>query len=191
MYGRQYFDCAPMRCKLSVESCADSHRRGLNLSCLDCSAGEKHVATAGDAYRGAKQGNDVRSLRASLGQTCIRCGTSHNRLISESLCVACYNRSTEVARGRNSKGGWPGQAAAKLRRAEALIVCDDPIELGEYLNSKSSQSKTMEWTRIDRDSALLESILTGRAELEAMLSRILPSASIVDFTERAIERPAG
>lgn len=188
IYGLQLFECKPLRAKINTTACADNHRRGLNLSCLTCPAGRLHATMAPACpYPGAKQGDDVRSLRSSRSRTCIRCGErSVGRLMSESYCPACWNRSLEIARGTNSKGAWPRLAASKLRRVEAMITAA-PAELAKFLSGKFSSTKVMQWEPISAGAALLIGIAASRQELESMLRRILPSAEIADFTEAVIE----
>lgn len=190
LYGRQYFQCAPMRCKLSVEACADNHRRGLNLACLTCPAGATHAETAPDGlYQSADQSDDARGLRSSMGRSCIRCGEQQaGRLMAESFCPACWNRSLEVIAGKNSKGSWPVMAAAKLRRIEAIVVADAEV-LAEFLRSKFSQTKVLKWELVEPGAALLTGVLASRGELETMLGRVLPDATVEDFSERAILPP--
>lgn len=190
LYGRRYFQCSPMRCKLSVEACADNHRRGLNLACLSCAAGAKHAQTAADGiYQASDQGSDARGLRQSMGRSCIRCNEQQaGRLMAESYCPACWNRSLEVIAGRNSKGTFPVLAAAKLRRIEAIVVADAEA-LAEFLRRKFVSSKVLKWELIDSGAALLTGVAAGREELRQMLNRTMPDAEIADFTERAIVPP--
>lgn len=110
--------------------------------------------------------------------------------MAESFCPKCWNRCLELISGRNSKGHWPKEAAKKLRRIEALIVADADL-LAEFLGGKFSSTKVLRWTSIDVGAVLLEGIAGSRLEIGAMLARILPDAEVVDFTERAIEPPAG
>lgn len=190
MYGRKYFDCQPMRATLSIESCADNHRRGLNLACLHCPAGAKHATTAPDGiYQAADQGSDARGLRQSMGRSCIRCNEQQaGRLMAQSFCTPCWNRALECVTGKNSKGSWPAMAAAKLRRIEAIVVTDAEA-LAEFLRRKFASSKVMRWTVIEPGAALLEGIAASKAEVQLMLDRTMPDATIEDFTERAIVPP--
>lgn len=110
--------------------------------------------------------------------------------MAESFCPKCWNRALEVISGRNSKGHWPKEAAKKLRRIEALIVADAD-EMGEFLGGKFSSTKVLKWEPISAGAALLTGIAAGRQELEKMLARVLPDSEVADYTERAIEPPAG
>ncbi len=190
LYGRRYFDCAPMRCKLSVESCADNHRRGLCLPCLECPAGRSHAQTIGDAQRRAVGStDDTKGLRDCIGRPCVRCGNHHNgRMMAASFCARCWNRALEVIAGRNRKGHWPAITAQKLRRVEALIEAE-PEQLAAFLATKFAQTKVMRWTAVDAGGVLLEAVMASRGELQAVLDRILPSASIADYSETAFTPP--
>ncbi|WP_146208851.1 hypothetical protein [Azospirillum sp. TSO22-1] len=57
----------------------------------------------------------------ALSCLCPRCFRPAPRLINGHLCVSCYNRDREVARGRNAKGGVP-RLTAKLHNLTILIV---------------------------------------------------------------------
>lgn len=43
LFGKQYFDCAPLRATLSVNACGDNFLRGRCLECLDCRTGKHHA----------------------------------------------------------------------------------------------------------------------------------------------------
>lgn len=190
IHGRRYFECQPLRCKLSVESCGDNFARGRCLPCLDCAVGRQHAATVTSKDRPQSNKNDYLNLRASIGVPCIRCGEHHTgRLMAASFCVRCWNRSLELLTGRNCKGNWPSQTAKKLRHVEALIEAD-PKQLAIFLSGKFCQTRVLRWTRIDAGGVLLEGILSSLSELQALLSRILPGATVADFTEAAILPPA-
>lgn len=190
MHGRRYFDCAPMRCKISVEACADNHRRGRCLPCLECPAGRKHAQIAGKTQcRDGSSTNDAKGLRDCIGRPCVRCGEHHNvRLMAASFCACCWNRTLEVIAGRNRKGHWPSLTVKKLRRVEALIEAT-PGQLTTFLAAKFAHTKVMQWTRVDAGSVLLEAVLASRDELQSILDRILPGSTIADYTEAAISPP--
>ncbi len=57
----------------------------------------------------------------ALSCLCPRCFRPASRLINGHLCVSCYNRDREVARGRNAKGGVP-RLTAKLHNLTILVV---------------------------------------------------------------------
>lgn len=190
MYGRRYFECRPLLCKLSVESCGDNFVRGRCLPCLECDVGRQHAASSISNDRLPSDKDDRRNLRASLGVACVRCGEHHTgRLMAASFCVRCWNRSLEIVAGKNRKGAWPKQTAAKLRRVEALIEAD-PKQLATFLSGKFCQTRVMRWTRVDAGGVLLEGILASLPELQALLGRVLPGATVADFTEAAIQPPA-
>lgn len=57
----------------------------------------------------------------ALSCLCPRCCRPSPRLINGHLCVSCYNRDREAARGRNAKGGMP-RLTAKLHDVTLLVV---------------------------------------------------------------------
>lgn len=96
--GRRHFNCSAQRTTLSVESCAAQYRRhkGGCSACTNCEIGAAH---AGERV----------TLRPSVS-ACCRCGNWASRLVTDGLCVSCYNRSREVAKNRNGKGVPPRPA---------------------------------------------------------------------------------
>lgn len=97
------FQCDTLRATLKVENCASMWRdaNGKNpperlAKCRNCPIGAEH---AGEGVI------SVSSLRGS--GICARCHRGGMRLVGSDICVSCWNRAREVARGRNAKGKPP------------------------------------------------------------------------------------
>jgi len=58
---------------------------------------------------------------AALRMICPRCTRQSERLIRDRLCVSCYNRALEAAKGRKAKGGVP-QLCAVLHARELAVI---------------------------------------------------------------------
>lgn len=112
--GKMFFRCERTRATLSTTSCADMWRRsnggkGVDTysHCKCCPIGALHAGEAGAS---------MSPLKGTL--TCARCHRTANRLIGKMVCVSCYNRSRELAMGRNAKGTAP----VKLKREDARLI---------------------------------------------------------------------
>lgn len=76
--------------------------------CRACPIG---AANAGQAA--PQDAADEAAAVIALEDLCPRCYRTGNRLIGGHLCVSCYNRAREVARGKNRKGNFPKVVAAR------------------------------------------------------------------------------
>lgn len=91
----------PGNLKLTRTSCAALWRRGLlpdadeNIAwhCRGCEVGARHA--------GADEKPAPRARR------CVRCGDGGVKIVGAILCISCYNRQVEFAKGRNGKGKAP------------------------------------------------------------------------------------
>jgi hypothetical protein len=173
----------------SKDQCARWFKEKRFVSCWHCPTG---AANSGEQH-------------ASNQRPCIRCGSEYHRLMLGSICVSCWNRTIELARGRNSKGTWPAQLAAVLQSVSAIIETDD-ASIREALTPRRharNHDERLSWmgdrrNMIALDLQRLESgvlwvhgYFRDRAELEAMLNRLMGGFfEVVEYDERPIVRPA-
>lgn len=103
------FECQRQRATLSRAGCArlwqSAQTRRPNTwegrwHCQGCSIGAAH------AGRGTSLAGSTEAI-AAIRRVCPRCRRPAARLINGCLCVSCFNRSREVARGRDAKGNRP------------------------------------------------------------------------------------
>lgn len=83
-------------------------------ACIGCPLGAAHAGEAPEAAAATRAAETLRRV-------CPRCSRPASRLINKQFCVSCYNRTREVARGRNAKGNPPRVVASRLHRV-ALAV---------------------------------------------------------------------
>jgi len=138
----------PGNLKLSKASCAAMWRRGLlpdsdetiAWHCRGCETGALHAGAA-----------DKPAPRA---RRCVRCGDGGIKIVGGILCISCYNRQAEFAKGCNGKGKVPvdfqplhiwadpdveriiaartlAEAQETWRRLHDIDVPDELIDFGE------------------------------------------------------------
>ena len=118
----QLVDCARVKLRLTESACVrfwfsanpvqPPAWQGRN-ACYSCSAG---AARAGVTL------NQMQAARDGLSHVCGRCLRTSSRMVRGTLCVSCYNREREVARGRNAKGRPPVQVAARLFPCRLVVL---------------------------------------------------------------------
>jgi hypothetical protein len=85
-------------------ACADLWRRGQGAPAWDASR-----VCRGCALGAQHAGVPTQAVLPVL--VCVRCGATDGRMIkSKGVCVSCYNREREVARGRDRRGQVPRHA---------------------------------------------------------------------------------
>lgn len=91
----------PGNLKLTRASCAALWRRGLlpdadesmAWHCRGCEVGARHAGAA--------------EKPAPRARRCVRCGDGGVKIVGGILCISCYNRQAEFAKGCNGKGKAP------------------------------------------------------------------------------------
>ena len=113
----RYFKCEKQRCTLSEPSCAKQYikAKGGASICTGCEIGAAH---AGEKI--------IYGLPLKM---CCRCGGTDKRLIHARICVSCYNRESELRKGRNAKGKFPIHARA-LHAVNVFIARAGKIQIG-------------------------------------------------------------
>lgn len=100
-----FFYCEKLSAKLSVSACIESYRvsrtlesiqNGRRYHCRYCPIGQLH------------SGAPVASSRVYGALICPRCRRSCRRLTT-GVCLSCYNRAAELAKGKNARGTYPAQ----------------------------------------------------------------------------------
>ena len=102
------FHCVPFTMDLTVSFCAQRFKSKRFLTCQACPVGAEH---AGD-------------VALDLSTTCSRCQRVAPRLIHKKLCVSCYNREREMARGKDRRGKPPRLA---IELAEVLFCNGEAV----------------------------------------------------------------
>lgn len=98
------FRCPTYRCDLSPISCAGRFMGAQNLTdkagmghpayeCKHCPIGAQHAG--------------VHSLKPKRRAECLRCGQWAHKLVRGLLCVSCFNRQSEVLKGKDRRGHPP------------------------------------------------------------------------------------
>lgn len=111
----------------------------------------------------------------------------------------------ELSRGRNSKGGWPAQLAAVLKSVSAIIETDEDSIRAALTPRRHAQHyvERLSWTGDRRNMVALDlqrlesgvlwvhGLLRDRAELEALLNRLMGGFfEVAEYDEKPIVRPA-
>jgi hypothetical protein len=173
LYGLTVFDCVPLRATLQPSACASNWKKNLEGSvCRSCSLGAIHSGESPGEL-----------LDTSRKRTCIRCQRGAGRLLAGCLCLSCFNRAREVLTGRNAKGTAPRAWASRLHVASAIIQTQDAEQFAKVAASKRPRctlgaTALPQWSYFGNSHLWLEFVCSGPEELDAMLVRILPGATI-------------
>jgi hypothetical protein len=180
LYGLAVFKCEPLRSSLQPHQCADRWRNAqVGSACNGCHIGAQH---AGQKPKPPKP----------MRLPCIRCGSTEMRLISNTLCVSCFNRTREVVKGRNAKGRFPRNSGSKLHEAVAVIHQPDASAALDKLYFRHRTRNSAHGIRREHkvgtprisvlgpDHLWIEAIVRDGAELERIAGRLLPGAVIED-----------
>jgi hypothetical protein len=125
----QVFTCERLNSILTKESCkANYTRQNAPLSCKGCPIGSAHA----DGLNYRNETNRHTNAEAARGLSCIRCERNaltatkyiaRFRLVSNAtVCINCFNRAREVAKGANAKGAKPVRWA---HLTQATITIED------------------------------------------------------------------
>lgn len=165
------FECERLHATITPATCSNNHARSEpHQACWKCPAGEHNRNAHAPSEKAAEFHHTNRHIRmaANAGFSCIRCGRTGStegsrligklRLVSEStVCVSCFNRGAEVARGSNSKGAAPRKWAA-MKPATVTILRNgkrEKIDIG---------------------------FRSSRPECERFVARVYPSAMLLTVT---------
>lgn len=92
--------------RLTPVACAAMWRRGRNADPLDA------VASCKGCQIGAGHAGEANAPLEPSPGLCVRCGSTGRRMIhSRGVCVSCYNREREIARGADRRGKPPRKPA--------------------------------------------------------------------------------
>ena len=117
------FNCDRQGARLTKSACARMWQSARDRrpapwegrsACVGCPLGALHAGVAPEVATAAR-------AEETLRRVCPRCSRATSRLINKQFCVSCYNRTREVARGRNAKGNPPVQVAARLHRVAMAV----------------------------------------------------------------------
>ena len=104
-------------------ACGEMHRAAVkchmarNSVCRQCPIGRRHAGKENDPEAGI----------APKAYTCTRCGSQGTRMIPKyRLCVSCYNREREAARGRNAKNKRPVNFKPLRPRLAGVMIEGQP-----------------------------------------------------------------
>ena len=99
--------CARRNLRLSTAGCS---RLWLSADAKAPEPWESHAACRFCPVGAVNSGKSVEPLGelvASIRHICPRCDKPSDRLISNRLCIGCYNRDREARIGKNAKGSVP------------------------------------------------------------------------------------
>lgn len=86
-------------------------------NCLNCPIGAANAGVSAPEASAARASEALRMI-------CPRCTRPAGRLVNAELCVSCYNRKREIARGRNCKGNPPIVLQSRLRDVTLCVSHD-------------------------------------------------------------------
>jgi hypothetical protein len=174
IYGIEVFDCAALRATLGREQCADNFKLRRCVSCWNCTIGRHHA--------GIKKVAPTRPPKI-----CLRCGTTDShRLIGGSLCPSCYNRQSELVRGKNGKGCWPTVTAQKLRWVHALVRFQPAKHCKQVGNLPDPERSGLPGVElIEPGVYFVRMVSTGRDEFSRWMARHHPNGVVIDYDEAA------
>jgi hypothetical protein len=84
-------------------------------ACLSCPIGAGHCGQSAEDAR-------IAAATEALRKFCPRCTRRASRLINGQFCVSCYNRTRELARGKNGKGNAPVVVAARIHTVTLAVA---------------------------------------------------------------------
>jgi hypothetical protein len=134
---RKLFRCEAYRTNLFVDACAKRYRLAQKASgeeadrvarCARCPIGMAH---AGEevVYRNELFGINL----------CPRCRRGSLRMISNRICIGCYNRQREFRIGQNAKGTPPITIHLEARRVGVVLDYDKPTK--RYIEVQEEYTK--------------------------------------------------
>ncbi len=169
------FQCSRLRAAITPQSCAKFHSAARYDPCVECPIGAAHAKTFGlqqPTRRVARESTDT-SPAPLLRLRCVRCERPARRLIGPHLCASCFNRQRETLSGVNAKGTKPCEVASGLHRVAALVEGQVTMQVG-------SSVLAPEIRRV-AGGALIQTVATGRAEVERWLAAAQSGTRLVDI----------
>jgi hypothetical protein len=142
----------PWKTRLTKNTCAALWKRmqrvewesNPNWRCRTCEVGQANAGVTVVAH------HPVRS------KTCFRCGRhiGFGRKTYNSICISCFNRMTEVFRGKNSKGNPPVKCKLFVFRLivdgkEVKLLCG--ANMVEFLERMAGHN--IEWPDLDKPAS--------------------------------------
>jgi hypothetical protein len=112
-------------------------------TCRSCAIGAAHAGGTHVAYS--------RIFGASI---CPRCRKGATRMIGGRVCVSCYNRGRELAKGRNGRGNRPVELMA---RAPATL------EIRIAINGMANAERVV---AVDRAEVMIQTLRTTKGAVE-------------------------
>ena len=109
--GMKFFGCDAYRATLSQTSCGERWRRAQTATgydadrvslCRGCPIGAQHAGEKPVIYS-----------QHFKSPVCPRCRKGATRMIGDRMCISCYNRSRELAVGKNARGNTPVRLIAE------------------------------------------------------------------------------
>jgi hypothetical protein len=135
----------PGQLRLTPVACAALWQRGRKAS-----AWERGALCRGCEIGALNAG--VSCQKATLPETlCVRCGNTGSRLIRNQLCVSCYNREREAARGRYRRGRAPrnpltvDRLSLSLLGARIAVLAASRIEVALWALKRDSGATLGRW----------------------------------------------
>lgn len=126
----ELFECKVRKARLTKKGCAGQWTAAQQLKpepwesrwhCRSCQTG---AVSAGVSQPNHKD--------EALAKLCPRCGRLTDRMIKGKLCISCYNREREVARGKNRKGHIPVKVAGAIRNIIAIYTVNGVEDIREF-----------------------------------------------------------
>jgi hypothetical protein len=105
----------------------------------------------GAAHAGATH---VRYSRLYGASICPRCRKGVTRMIGGRTCVSCYNRSRELAKGRNARGNRPVELLSRAPHSIELMIAVD------------GRARVARVEGVDLTEVVIQTLRTTRGEVE-------------------------
>jgi hypothetical protein len=131
---QRYGTMSPASCAKNYAAAPESVRTSGRLEgCIGCVVGQQHAHPAAPPQQ-------LQSLQAlTYRQVCVRCrrgsevGLGRKRLVRDhTICVSCYNRESEVRKGRNAKGARPKKWSKLLHDVQIGCVTDGQMTIERF-----------------------------------------------------------
>ena len=131
----ELFECSARKARLTKRGCSGQWFAAQATApepwesrwhCRNCAVGAENSGM-----------DQPKHLDEALSKLCPRCGRLSDRMIKGKLCVSCYNREREVARGKNRKGHVPVKVAGAIRSIIAIYTVNGVEDIREFCNVTS------------------------------------------------------
>lgn len=123
MVSPELVSCEPMSARMTKPACVKMWQASQDRRPEPWQSRHHCIACPTGAERAGRAISPTAPAQEVWRMCCPRCRRLTTRLIGKRLCPSCYNRTLEVIKGRNGKGGIPWQTLERLH-PESMVMSD-------------------------------------------------------------------